>query len=162
MKLVVLRVGKGKTRWADEACDDYGRRIGKHLPIEEHVIATARTVQRESEALLARIKDRDRLVVLDPGGTQVTTEELATVVRMRRESAPRGSCSRSVARSDTRPRRGRAHGDRSRCRSSCSTTSSRASCSTSSSTARPTSSGGVASTTIEGVGSQASGRVAIV
>ena len=80
MKLVVLRVGKGRTRWADDACEDYTARIARHLPIEEHVIATARTVERESEALLARIKDRDRLVVLDPRGTQVTTEELATAV----------------------------------------------------------------------------------
>jgi 23S rRNA (pseudouridine1915-N3)-methyltransferase len=83
VKLVVLRVGKGKTRWADDACDDYGRRIGRHLAIEEIVIATAKGEQamaRESEALLARVKDRDRLVVLDPRGVELTTEELATAV----------------------------------------------------------------------------------
>jgi 23S rRNA (pseudouridine1915-N3)-methyltransferase len=80
VKLVVLRVGKGRTRWADEACADYTDRIARHLKIEEHVIATARTIETESEALLARIKDRDRLVVLDPRGKQVTTEELAATV----------------------------------------------------------------------------------
>ena len=80
MKLVVLRVGKGRTRWADEACADYAERIARHLKIEEQVIATARTIEDESEALLARLKDRDRLVVLDPRGKQVTTEELAAAV----------------------------------------------------------------------------------
>jgi 23S rRNA (pseudouridine1915-N3)-methyltransferase len=80
VKLVVLRVGKGRTRWADEACADYAERIARHLPIEEQVIATARTIEAESEALIGRIKDRDRLVVLDPRGKQVTTEELATAV----------------------------------------------------------------------------------
>ena len=80
MKLVVLRVGKGRTRWADEACADYAERIARHLKIEEQVIATARTIEDESEALLAKLKDRDRLVVLDPRGTQVTTEELAAAV----------------------------------------------------------------------------------
>lgn len=80
MKLVVLRVGKGRTRWADEACADYAERIARHLKIEEQVLPTARTIEDESEALLAKIKDRDRLVVLDPRGTQVTTEELAAAV----------------------------------------------------------------------------------
>ena len=134
MKLVVLRVGKGRTRWADEACGDYAERIARHLPIEEQVIATARTVEDESEALLANIKDRDRLVVLDPRGKQVTTEELAAAV----SDATRIGTGRLVfaigGPFGTRRRRASAHGGSSRSRVSFSTTSSRASCSTSSST----------------------------
>jgi 23S rRNA (pseudouridine1915-N3)-methyltransferase len=85
MKLVVLRVGKARNAWADEACADYGRRIRRHLPLEEIVLPTATAAPdlaraREGEALVGQLKDRDRLVVLDPGGQQITTDALAELV----------------------------------------------------------------------------------
>jgi hypothetical protein len=101
VKLVVLRVGKGRTRWADEACTDYAERIARHLTIEEQVIATARTIEDESEALLAKIKDRDRLVVLDPRGSKSRRRSSPPRCPTRRASAPGVSCSRSADRSAT-------------------------------------------------------------
>ena len=41
MKAVLLRVGKGRTRWADTAVEDYARRFRQRLPLEEVVLKPA-------------------------------------------------------------------------------------------------------------------------
>ena len=81
MKAVLLRVGKGRTRWADDAVEDYARRFRKQLAVEEVRIkpATHRgdvgaTRDDEARRLLAKLKTGDRLVALDERGEVVTTE----------------------------------------------------------------------------------------
>jgi len=81
VKAVLLRVGKGRTRWADAAVEDYARRFRQRLPLEEVVLkpATHRgdvdvTRADEAERLLARLKPGDRVVALDERGRLETTE----------------------------------------------------------------------------------------
>jgi 23S rRNA (pseudouridine1915-N3)-methyltransferase len=81
MKVVLLRVGKGRTAWADEAVATWTKRFRSRLPLEEIVIKPAShrgdvvaTRDAEAVAILARLKPRDRLVTLDERGKVVTTE----------------------------------------------------------------------------------------
>ena len=84
MKLLLVRVGKGRTRWADEAVQDYARRLPRHLAFEEQVLKPSpfrgdEVAVREAEAgsLLEVVKSGDRIVALDERGSVSTTEELA-------------------------------------------------------------------------------------
>ena len=70
MKLVVIAVGKMKDSWAQDGCEEYLRRIRRHLPVE--IIEV-----KDDAALGARIPDRHRLVALDERGAEPTSEELA-------------------------------------------------------------------------------------
>lgn len=81
MKAVVLRVGKGRTRWSDAAVEDYGRRFRNRLPLEEVLVKpevhrgdVLATRDAEAARLLARLKPGDRFVALDERGDAVTTE----------------------------------------------------------------------------------------
>ena len=85
MKAVLLRVGRGKVRWADQAVAEYVKRlrVGK-LPLEEVLLPTTRfrgdvDAVREDEAarILARVGPRDRLIAVDERGQTPSTEELA-------------------------------------------------------------------------------------
>jgi 23S rRNA (pseudouridine1915-N3)-methyltransferase len=84
VKIVLLRVGRGKTTWADEATADFSRRLGKALPFEERLLKPEpykgdRVLVRRQEGarIRAAIKNSDRLVLLDERGAQPTTEGLA-------------------------------------------------------------------------------------
>lgn len=70
MKLVLLAVGKLKEAWLREGCDEYRKRIGRHLPIE--IIEV-----KDDEALAARVPARFRMVALDERGREPTSVELA-------------------------------------------------------------------------------------
>ena len=70
MKLTVLAVGRLKEPWVREGCDEYLRRIARHLPIEIVEV-------KDDAALIARIPPRHRLIALDERGRQVSSEELA-------------------------------------------------------------------------------------
>ena len=84
MKLLLVRVGKGRTRWVDEAVQDYARRLPRHLAFEEQVLKPSpfrgdEVAVREAEAgrLLEVVKSGDRIVALDERGSVSRTEELA-------------------------------------------------------------------------------------
>lgn len=70
MKLTVLAVGKLKEAWVREGCDEYLRRVARHLPCEIVEV-------KDDAALSARIPPRHRVVALDERGTQVSSQELA-------------------------------------------------------------------------------------
>jgi 23S rRNA (pseudouridine1915-N3)-methyltransferase len=81
VKAVLLRVGKGRTKWADAAVEDYARRFRKQLAVEEVLVkpATHRgdvagTRDEEAARILARLKPGDLLIALDERGEVVTTE----------------------------------------------------------------------------------------
>ena len=87
MRALLLRVGKGRTRWADEGFADYARRM-RTLPLEEECLRTAPfrgdidAVRRaEGEQIRAALRSDDRLIVLDERGELPTTEALAEWVR---------------------------------------------------------------------------------
>jgi len=81
VKARLLRVGKGRTKWADAAVHDFSRRFRNRLPLDEVVLkpATFRgdvdaVRADEADRLLARIDPRDRVIALDERGDVVTTE----------------------------------------------------------------------------------------
>ena len=85
MKAVLLRVGRGKVRWADQAVGEYLKRMrGGQLPVEELLLPTTRfrgdvEAVRADEAgrILDKVKSRDRLIAVDERGATPSTEELA-------------------------------------------------------------------------------------
>jgi len=84
VKIVLLRVGRGRTTWADEATADFSRRLGKALPFEERLLKPApykgdraQVRRQEGARIRGAIKSGDRLVLLDERGTQPTTEGFA-------------------------------------------------------------------------------------
>ena len=88
MNILILRVAKAKCKWADTACHDYLKRIGRQLPVSEQVIRPAKAslglVERrelESKAIQTLLRPGDRLVVLDERGETPTTEGLQSWVQ---------------------------------------------------------------------------------
>src|SRR5262249_52552990 len=95
MEVVLLAVGKLRPSYR-EACDDYLRRLRRHLKVREiegREASRAPTVaaQRaeEGERLLARRPPGSRVVALARQGTAWTSEELARQVeRWQRDARP--------------------------------------------------------------------------
>jgi len=85
VKLVVVAAGKLREAWVKEACDEYTRRIGRHLPIEVVEV-------RDAAALAARVPPRFRLVALDENGHAPTSRELAEKLERWMGSAVPGVC----------------------------------------------------------------------
>lgn len=88
MRVVVLTVGKGGNRWADEAVDDYARRLRRYDGLVERSVkpetfrGDVEAVRaKEGERLLAAVKPRDHLVVLDERGDEPTTDDFVQLVR---------------------------------------------------------------------------------
>ena len=87
MKAVLLRVGRGRTSWADDGVADYSRRLTR-MKYEERLIKPARftgnveAVRREeADRILQQLKPGDRLIALDERGALLTTEQVAGLVR---------------------------------------------------------------------------------
>lgn len=88
MKAVLIRVGRGKERWADAAVAEYLKRLRvSQLPLEEVLLPTTRfrgdiEAVRDDEAarILARLSPRDRLIAVDERGRTPSTEELVVWV----------------------------------------------------------------------------------
>jgi 23S rRNA (pseudouridine1915-N3)-methyltransferase len=86
--MLVLVVGKGGNAWADEAVADYTRRLRRWGGIEERAVKPERfrgdvdaVRAAEGARILARVKPRDRLIVLDERGEDPSTDELIATVR---------------------------------------------------------------------------------
>jgi 23S rRNA (pseudouridine1915-N3)-methyltransferase len=84
LKLVVARVGKGRTNWADEACADWQKRLARRLPIEELLVEPEpfrgdvdAVRQAEAARLLDRVRPSDRLIAVDERGEAPTSEGFA-------------------------------------------------------------------------------------
>lgn len=74
-------------RWVQDGWQEYARRFPRGLALENRELATARRsrnarvdglCEAEGRALLAAAPAGDRIIALDQGGQQWTTEELAT------------------------------------------------------------------------------------
>jgi len=85
VKVVLMRVGKGRTRWADTAVEDYARRLPRHLGYSEQLLkpepfrgVEAKVRSAEGSRLQGLLREGDRLVTLDERGKLATTEELST------------------------------------------------------------------------------------
>jgi 23S rRNA (pseudouridine1915-N3)-methyltransferase len=84
MKLYLVGVGRLRPAFR-EACDDYLRRLGRKVNVEEREVreagqSLAPTERRDEEArrILARIPAGTAITLLDPRGSPWSSEQLAT------------------------------------------------------------------------------------
>ena len=94
MKLRVLWIGKTKDGNLTRLIDDYSSRIGRFLPLEiveakEPRVEEAKRVMAEGEKILGSIDASDRVVVLDPGGKALSTDQFAQLVAKHMREDPR-------------------------------------------------------------------------
>ena len=86
MKAVMLRFGRGKSRWADEATTDFSRRLKRmefeEIRLEPETFRGDEVAVRDAEAtrLLASLGAGDRLVTLDERGELLNTEEFSALI----------------------------------------------------------------------------------
>ncbi|MBE0484958.1 23S rRNA (pseudouridine(1915)-N(3))-methyltransferase RlmH [Marinobacter sp.] len=87
MKLRLICVGQKMPDWVSAGYNDYARRMPPELPLELTEIPMAhrgknpdihRLMQRESDAILATVGQRDRVIALEVGGKAWSTEKLAS------------------------------------------------------------------------------------
>ena len=84
MRIVVVRVSRGREPWADEGFEGYARRVRRWLPFEEVRVkplpgeGTARA--EEGRAVLALLKEGDRVVCLDERGRSADTTAFRDLV----------------------------------------------------------------------------------
>jgi 23S rRNA (pseudouridine1915-N3)-methyltransferase len=87
MKLRLICVGQKMPDWVSTGYNEYARRMPPELPLELTEIAMAhrgknpdipRLMQRESDAILASVAPRDRVIALEVGGRPWSTEKLAS------------------------------------------------------------------------------------
>jgi 23S rRNA (pseudouridine1915-N3)-methyltransferase len=91
MKVILLVVGKTTDKRLAALVDEYAARIGHYVPFEIAVVPDVKGVGRdadtvreaEGQALLRRIEPADRLVLLDEGGTEMTSRQMAAFVEKR-------------------------------------------------------------------------------
>jgi 23S rRNA (pseudouridine1915-N3)-methyltransferase len=77
VRLKLCWLGKTKEAAIQALTDDYVHRIQRYLPAEAHELRNEAALL----ALLARERTRPLLVVLDAGGRQMSSEELAAFLR---------------------------------------------------------------------------------
>ncbi len=74
MKLVILPIGKIRSRPIAELASQYARRLAHYLPIEEIVC-------KDDRQALSKLEPGDFLVLLDSRGGQMSSEQLAEFIR---------------------------------------------------------------------------------
>ena len=98
MKTVLLVVGKTQSKVIGGLVDEYVERVGHYMPFEVEVIpdvantkSMSEVVQKEKEgdAILARIKPGDRVVLLDEKGREYRSVEFADYIQSCMTAAPR-------------------------------------------------------------------------
>ncbi len=83
MKLRLLSVGRDRSGLFEPAAQEYTRRLGRYATFELVEVPESkraeesRAREEEAQALLARLKDRERLWILDERGTTWDSRELA-------------------------------------------------------------------------------------
>lgn len=89
MKIFLPFLGKTKEKYLDQAIQDYAARLRRYLPLEIKVIkgrhakndADQVIMNREGEQLLRHAASASLTVALDPTGRELTSEEIAEVLR---------------------------------------------------------------------------------
>jgi 23S rRNA (pseudouridine1915-N3)-methyltransferase len=84
MKIRVLAVGRDRSGLYRPALEEYARRLGHYARFEvvetpeaRRHAGTPRARDEEGEAILARLRDGERVVALDERGREPSSEELA-------------------------------------------------------------------------------------
>lgn len=91
----ILLVGKPRERWAQEAVDDYTRRLRRHGGVTEAVVRPEKFrgdvdgVRRaEGARLLDLVRPSERLIALDERGERQSTQEFRDLIEQGRQSGP--------------------------------------------------------------------------
>lgn len=91
--ITVTAVGKLRERHWQDAQDEYARRLGRYtdfnlLEVKDAVgkLPDAVAMAREGEGLLAAVPRGARMVLMDPGGRQMTSPELADYLQTQLET----------------------------------------------------------------------------
>jgi len=84
VKLRVVAVGRDRSGLFAPAAEEYAKRLGRYVKFElvevpeaRRHAGTPRAKDEEGESLLARIGERERVVLLDERGTEETSEVFA-------------------------------------------------------------------------------------
>ncbi|MBM4209400.1 MAG: 23S rRNA (pseudouridine(1915)-N(3))-methyltransferase RlmH [Gammaproteobacteria bacterium] len=97
MRLRIIAVGTKQPSWVDAAVTDYLRRFKSPWRVELLEIEAATrsatrgaevAVQREGERVLAALRDRERVILLDETGKSLSTRELASKLEALAREAP--------------------------------------------------------------------------
>ena len=96
MRLRILAVGARQPAWVDTATQDYLRRIRPPWRLELVALeaptrgarGAADAVRREGERVLAALRERERVVLLDETGKTLSTRELAARLEASATAAP--------------------------------------------------------------------------
>jgi 23S rRNA (pseudouridine1915-N3)-methyltransferase len=83
LKLTIVAVGKLKERHYQLACDEYLKRLRRHLPCEVVEV-------RDAAALAARAPARAERWALDEAGRELSSDELATTIGKRMAAGSQG------------------------------------------------------------------------
>ena len=86
MRIVLATVRGSRTPWADEAAQDYGKRIGRYFPFEE-VVLKAASADDAATRLTALVPARGWLIALDERGADLDSLGFA---RLLTEAADQG------------------------------------------------------------------------
>ena len=82
----LIAVGDRQPSWVDTAFDDYVARLPRQWQFRLEIIATAKrqksapvevAIQSESDKILRKIKPAEHVVVLDEGGKQFSSKQIA-------------------------------------------------------------------------------------
>ena len=86
-RFALIEVTRGRTSWADDAVSDWTRRMGawgglEHITVKpERFTGDVEAVRREEgRRILARVRPRDRLLVLDERGVRADSHAFAKIV----------------------------------------------------------------------------------
>jgi 23S rRNA (pseudouridine1915-N3)-methyltransferase len=86
-RFVVLTVGRSRVRWANDAVGEWSKRLSRYGGLEERHVRAERftgdvdAVRRaEGERALAKVRPRERLVVLDERGDRLDTQAFSALV----------------------------------------------------------------------------------
>ena len=94
MKLRLLAVGQKMPDWVQSGYDDYAQRLQPLLPVQLVPLAMAKRgkndsaseihkyCQQEGQTILTARQPRERLIVLEVGGRNLSTEKLADTLKL--------------------------------------------------------------------------------
>ena len=94
MKLRLLAVGQKMPDWVQSGYDDYAKRLQPLLPVQLVPLAMAKRgkndsaseihkyCQQEGQTILTARQPRERLIALEVGGRNLSTEKLADTLKL--------------------------------------------------------------------------------
>lgn len=77
MKITILAVGKLKEKYLTEAMAEYLKRLTPFTKMEVKEVPEQRTVEEETERLIAGIPEHSYVILLDTQGKEISSPELA-------------------------------------------------------------------------------------